>query len=159
MPHPQGTCVLLKVNALNELINYFQGPYQNPNVLFELTGVHINEKQCDMTDISDQQLSAVPLKANHADAEITTIHIPLLCCCAISFYSICFSIIKYCGYWNSQTQDRTLTMQTSLTKKNSMAITIHWLSTISQGHFKYVMQILILPLIWRKKELIMLYIS
>ena len=62
MPHPQGTCVLLKVNALNELINYFQGPYQNPNVLFELTGVHINEKQCDMTDISDQQLSAVPLK-------------------------------------------------------------------------------------------------
>ena len=59
-----------------------------------------------MTDISDQQLSAVPLKANHADAEITTIHIPLLCCCATSFYSICFSIIKYCGYWNSQTLDR-----------------------------------------------------
>ena len=59
-----------------------------------------------MTDISDQQLSAVPLEANHADAEITTIHIPLLCCCATSFYSICFSIIKYCGYWNSQTLDR-----------------------------------------------------
>ena len=64
------------------------------------------KKQCDMTDISDQQLSAVPLEANHADAEITTIHIPLLCCCATSFYSICFSIIKYCGYWNSQTLDR-----------------------------------------------------
>ena len=56
-----------------------------------------------MTDISDQQLSSVPLEANHADAEITTIRIPLLCCC---FYSICFSIIKYCGYWNSQTLDR-----------------------------------------------------
>ena len=40
------------------------------------------------------------------DAEITTIHIPLLCCCATSFYGICFSIIKYCGYWNSQTLDR-----------------------------------------------------
>ena len=106
MPHPQGTCVLLEVNTLNELIDYFQGLYQNSNVLFELKGVHINEKQCDMTDISDQQLSAVPLKANHADAEITTIHIPLLCCCATSFYSICFSIIKYCGYWNSQTLDR-----------------------------------------------------
>ena len=62
MPHTQGTCVLLEVNTLNELINYFQGLYQNPNVLFELKGVHINEKQCDMTDISDQQLSAVPLK-------------------------------------------------------------------------------------------------
>ena len=48
MPHPQGTCVLLEVNTLNELINYFQGRYQNPNVLFELKGVHINEEQCDM---------------------------------------------------------------------------------------------------------------
>ena len=44
VPHPQGTCVLLEVNTLNELINYFQGLYQNPNVLFELKGVHINEK-------------------------------------------------------------------------------------------------------------------
>ena len=58
MPHPQGTCVLLEVNTLNELIDYFQGLYQNSNVLFELKGVHINEKQCDMTDISDScQLS------------------------------------------------------------------------------------------------------
>ena len=62
MLHTQGTCVLLEVNTLNELINYFQGLYQNPNVLFELKGVPSNEKQCDMTDISDQQLSAVPLK-------------------------------------------------------------------------------------------------
>ena len=125
MPHPQGTCVLLEVNTLNELINYFQGLYQNPNVLFELKGVHINEKQCDMTDISDQQLSAVPLEANHADAEITTIHIPLLCCCATSFYSICFSIIKYCGYWNSQTLDRITDHANKFYKENSMAITIH----------------------------------
>ena len=50
----------------------------------------------------------------------------------IFFFSIRFSIIKFCGYWNSQTLDRTLTMQTNFTKKNLMAITIHWLSTISQ---------------------------
>ena len=41
MPHPPGTCVLLEVNTLNELINYFQGHYQNPKVLFELKGIHI----------------------------------------------------------------------------------------------------------------------
>ena len=92
MPHPQGACVLLEVNILNELISYFQGLYQNLKVLFELKGVHIYKKQFDMTDISDQQLSAVPLEANHADAEITTIRIPLLYCCATSFYSICFSV-------------------------------------------------------------------
>ena len=33
MPHPQGTCVLSEVNTLNELINYFQGLYQNPSVI------------------------------------------------------------------------------------------------------------------------------
>ena len=44
MPHPQGICVLSELNTLNELINHFQGLYQNPNVLFELKGVHINEK-------------------------------------------------------------------------------------------------------------------
>ena len=44
MPHPQGICVLLEVKTLNELINHFQCLYQNPNVLFELKGVHINEK-------------------------------------------------------------------------------------------------------------------
>ena len=58
-PHPQGICMLLEVNILNELINYSEGLHQNPSVLFELKGVHINEKQCDMTDISYQQLSAV----------------------------------------------------------------------------------------------------
>ena len=29
----------------------------------------------------------------------------LRCCCAISFYCICFSIIKPCSYWNSETLD------------------------------------------------------
>ena len=125
MSHPQGTCVLFEVNTLNELKNYFQGHCQNPNVLFELKGVHIDKKQCDMTDIFDQQLSAVPFKANHTDAEITTIHIPLLCRCATSFYSICFSIIKYCGYWNSQTLDRITDHANKFYKENSMAITIH----------------------------------
>ena len=98
MSHPQGTCVLLEVNTLNELINYFQGLYQDP--------MYILMKNNVIWPISDQQLSAVSLKANPADAEITTIHIPLLCCCVTSFYSICFSIIKYCGYWNSQTLGR-----------------------------------------------------
>ena len=31
--------------------------------------------------------------------------IPLRSCCALSFYSICFSVIKACSYWNSDTLD------------------------------------------------------
>ena len=95
--------------------------------------VYILMKNNVIWHISDQKLSAVPLEANHADAEITTIHIPLLCCCATSFYSICFSIIKYCGYWNSQTLDRITYHANKCYKEKLMVITIHWLLTISQG--------------------------
>ena len=105
-----------------------------------------------MTDISDQQLSAVPLEANHADAEITTIHIPLLCCCATSFYSICFSIIKYGGYWNSQTLD-SITDHANKFYKEKLNGDNHPL-TINNfpKTLHYMMQMLILPLIWRNKE-------
>ena len=92
--------------------------------------VYILMKNNVIWHISDQQLSAVPLEANHADAEITTIHIP---CCASSFCSICFSIIKYCGYWNSQTLDRITDYANKCYKEKLMVITIHWLLTISQG--------------------------
>ena len=148
MPYLQGTCVLLEVNTLNELINYFQGLYQNPNVLFDLKGVHINDKQCDITDISDQELSAVPLDANHADAENTTIHIPLLYYCATSFYSICFFIIKYCGYWNSQTLNRISDHANKFYKEklngDNHPLTIN---NFPRKYIKYTTQILILPLI------------
>ena len=92
--------------------------------------VYILMKNNVIWHISDQQLSAVPLEANHADAEITTIHIP---CCASSFCSICFSIIKYCGYWNSQTLDRITDHANKCYKEKLMVITIRWLWTISQG--------------------------
>ena len=34
MPHPQGTCVMLEVNTINELINCFQGLYLNLSKCF-----------------------------------------------------------------------------------------------------------------------------
>ena len=128
MPHPQGTCVLLEVNTLNELINYFQGRYQNPNVLFELKGVHINEEQCDMTHFWSTVVSCPPRSKscrcwnyNHSYSLLST-----------SFCSICFSMIKYCGYWNSQTLDRITNHANKCYKEKLMVITIHWLLTISQ---------------------------
>ena len=76
MAHPQRTCVLLEVKALNELINYFQMLHQNPIVLFELKGVHITEIQCDTTtDTTNQAVvqQTVTCELNHsANADITT---------------------------------------------------------------------------------------
>ena len=87
MPHPQGTCVLLEGNTLTELINYFQGLYQNLNskgyILMKNNVISkiFLIKSCQLSP--SKQIMPI-------DAEITTIHIPLLCCCATSFYSICF---------------------------------------------------------------------
>ena len=88
MPHPQGTCVLLEVNTLNELVNYFQMVYQSPDVIYEIKGVHITEMLCDMTAIPDQQTNTH--ESCNTDAETMTRNIPLECCCAICFYCICF---------------------------------------------------------------------
>ena len=40
MAHPQGTCVLLEVNSINSLVEYFQNLYK-PDILFELKGIKI----------------------------------------------------------------------------------------------------------------------
>ena len=103
IPHPQGTCVLLEVNTLNELINYFQMVYQNPEVIFELKGVHIIEMVCENAEIPNYQETITHETRCNTDAGTINRNIPLKCCCAISFYCICFSIIKSCGYWNAQT--------------------------------------------------------
>lgn len=102
MPHPQGKCVLLEVDTLNQLITYFQYVYQSPDVLFEIKGVHITEMLCDRVEVLDQQ-SNIHERSCNTDTNTVSRNIPLECCCAISFYSICFSMIKSCGYWNVQT--------------------------------------------------------
>ena len=108
MPHPQGTCVLLEVQNLNELVNYFQVLYNDSSVLYELKGLHINEthqiiNQSLPPDVPEQTIT---YQSNHnSNVDIITGTSFLKHCFAISFYCICFSIIKPCGYWDSQTFD------------------------------------------------------
>ncbi|XP_015764283.1 PREDICTED: uncharacterized protein LOC107343234 [Acropora digitifera] len=104
IPHPQGTCVLLEVNTLNELVNYFQMVYQNPEVVFELKGVHIIEMLRENAKIPNYQQTTHATSCS-TDAGTIKIKIPLEWCGAIFFYCICFSIIKSCGYWNAQTRE------------------------------------------------------
>ena len=86
MPHPQGTCVLLEVNILNELISYFQGLYQNLKVLFELKGVHIYKKQLS------------PLKQIMQMLKLQPFIFPCYTVVPHLFIAFVFqSIIKYCG--------------------------------------------------------------
>ena len=68
IPHPQGTCVLLEINTLNEPINHFQMVYQNAEVRFELRGVHITEMLCESAEIPNYQQTITHETSCNTDA-------------------------------------------------------------------------------------------
>ena len=82
--HPQGTCVLLEVSSLNSLVHYFQSIHNDD--IFELKGVNINKVQNST------------LFQSHA-CETRKFNVS----CAVAVYSLCYSVIKSCSYWNSNT--------------------------------------------------------
>ena len=107
MVDPQGTCVLLELESLNALFSYIQTFYRYTNAQFELKGVHITEIQYETNNIPHQStvMSKHVVLSEVTNNEARTDVRALKCCCAVSFYCVCFSVIKACGYWNSQTLD------------------------------------------------------
>ena len=81
--HPQGTYVLLEVSSLNSLVHYFQSVH---NDIFELKGVNTNKVQNST------------LFQSHA-SETRKFNVS----CAVAVYSLCYSVIKSCSYWNLNT--------------------------------------------------------
>ena len=81
-----GTCVLLELPSLNSLIYYFQSIHNN--VIFEIKGAKIQNVQ-----------GASIQTANYLIRECTNFNLS----CTVAIYSICYSIMKSCGYWNSNT--------------------------------------------------------
>ena len=77
---PQGTCILLEVLSLESLVHYFQSIH---NDIFEVRGVQIENIQNRM--VSQNSLNE-------------TINFNLSC--AVALYSLCYSIMKSCNYWN-----------------------------------------------------------
>ena len=109
MQHPHGTRVLPELQTLNELINCFQALYIISNASFEPKGVHISKIRYNTSchsshaPINNDAIITLCKISPTVSQEIKPNAGVLKSCCAISFYSICFSIIKACGYWDSQT--------------------------------------------------------
>ena len=78
---PQGKCVLLEILSLDSLVHYFQSIHNNG--VFEVRGVQIENIQNRM--VSQNSLNE-------------TINFNLSC--AVALYSLCYSIMKSCSYWN-----------------------------------------------------------
>ncbi|CAB4020738.1 Hypothetical predicted protein [Paramuricea clavata] len=101
--HPQGTCVLLEAPNINNVILYFQSLYRE-NSQFELRGINIEEVQANCDQNLNNSIRNSALSGNASDESKST-DVSCLCrqCCAISLYSICYSVIKPCNYWDSNT--------------------------------------------------------
>lgn len=77
--------MLLEVLSLDSLVCYFQSLHNND--MFELKGIHVNAIQ-----------SSIVLPEDYAQE---TVNFNLSCVVAI--YSLCYSLMKSCSYWNSNT--------------------------------------------------------
>ena len=90
--HPQGSCVLLQISSIHNLVHYFQGLYGLAD-LYELKGLQIARM---MTNNNVEDL------LNTSDKQIQCFKKP---CVGIPLYSLCYSMISPCSYWNSNILD------------------------------------------------------
>ena len=101
--HPQGTCVLLEAPNINNVILYFQSLYSE-NSQFELRGINIEEVQANGDQNLNNKIRNSALSGNVSEeSESTDVSCLYKQCCAVSLYSICYSVIKPCNYWDSNT--------------------------------------------------------
>lgn len=90
--HRQGTCVLLDISSTGNLVHYFQSLY-GASDLFELKGLQMTKY-----DMAISNNVREILNRSSGQDKCYKDH-----CFAIVLYSICYSIISPCSYWNSNT--------------------------------------------------------
>ena len=87
--HPQGTCVLLKVPSIKDLVQYFQAIHSLGDN-YELRGLHI---VCILCTYEITAMNSVREQCNCTCKQ----------CCAVGLYAMCYSKAKSCSYWKSET--------------------------------------------------------
>ena len=115
MPHPHGTCVFLEFDSVRILIEYFKFLYR-PDVIYEIKGVKINYVCSDMLqNVNTNVTSHASTINNDTSSHYSTLPVAQQTVndnsifntrsYYIFIYSICFSMIKGCNYWNYQTEN------------------------------------------------------
>ena len=82
--HAQGTCVLLELASINNLIQYFQSIHNDE--IFEIKGIEIKNIH---NSINENYAGKPSINANVSNA--------------VAIYFLCYSTIKSCSYWNRNT--------------------------------------------------------
>ena len=88
--HSEGTCVLLEIPSMHELVQYFQSQYRNEH-LYELKGVHIANFEVDLLSSSVEYISSI--------SNVNNYQCSCKQCCVIAVYC------DYCAcasghYWH-----------------------------------------------------------
>ena len=130
--HPQGTCVLLESPNIDNVILFFQSLYNSQNSQFELRGIIIQEVQANRRHNSKNNIRNSDILAD-ASQESNDTDISCLCrqCCGISLYSICYSVIKPCNYWDSNTVAAVVYFGTKLYNIHTYIHTVGYIHTSS----------------------------
>ena len=81
----QGTCVLLEVPSIKDLVQYFQAIHSLGDN-YELRGLHISTYEITAVNSVREQCNCTCKQ-----------------CCAVGLYAMCYSTAKSCSYWKSET--------------------------------------------------------
>ena len=129
--HPLGTCVFLEADTINNVIQYFKSLYTESSQ-FELKAVVIKELEkvsasdimvgANVTDnVTGENVASTHLLGFSQTNKITNIETNMsnsICSCkqclAISLYSLCFSTLKPCNYWDSKAVAAVVNFGTTL---------------------------------------------
>ena len=90
MSNPHGTCILIQINSVNDLVEYLRHMYA-PDILFELKGVKITIGAVRSSIMSEKDTTSTENIFHCGQYNI------VLC-----YYALCFSAIMKCTYWNTE---------------------------------------------------------
>ena len=115
---PCGTCVLVEIPSIYNLVEYFVNLYLGTiDAVYELKGVEISTDvtgsgYCETTLKACVPVNTENLNRTELISDTSLESDTLLCsrggCCFVCFYAICFSILKEISYWNENTLDAIL---------------------------------------------------
>ena len=111
MPHAYGTCVLLELDSVNNLIEYFKFLYR-PDFIYEIKDVRIHNACSALTENVDTNViynaSSKSHESSHrpvAQEKLNDNSIFNTRRYFIFIYGICFFTISSCNYWSCQTEN------------------------------------------------------
>ena len=113
MNDPLGTCVLIELASLDHLLEYFQTMYFGRNdATYELKGVQVLTKDLtsNLNPGTADQISTQFNTDTVKEVRLLEADTPCSCknCCVVSYYAICFSVLKTTPKWNDNTLEAVI---------------------------------------------------